>query len=217
MYGCRRGAPLSCRCGGGQDGINRPYFVPFLTLLSRQCLVLPMGSDTDHRLGFQHVHGSYHAPLGRCGPLPLACLYRPLTHWPFLWVMNLGLQIDGCCAGRRLREAGRRGGTAQCRARHDGPQPSRAAVSTWRVSVRLPRPVPSRRLRRRLQGQTRVSRHRRAAGDTTRQLFLMCAAGLKRTPPCVALSVVSVFNTGHRVAFPHCRPVRRATHVLRGV
>lgn len=100
----RRAPQLVC-CGGGQDGINRPYFVPFLTLLSRQCLVLAMGSDTDHRLGFQHVHGSYHSPLGRCGPPPTQRpVPRPPTHCPCAW-MGLGLQTDGRRARRRLRQA----------------------------------------------------------------------------------------------------------------
>ena len=35
------------------DGLNRPYFLPFLDLLRRQCLVVDMDSCVDHRRQFR--------------------------------------------------------------------------------------------------------------------------------------------------------------------
>ena len=44
------------------DGLNRPYFLPFIDLLSRQCLVEGMDSERDHRQGFAKLKGRYFWP-----------------------------------------------------------------------------------------------------------------------------------------------------------
>ena len=45
------------------DGINRPYFLPFIDLLKRQCLVIDMDSERDHRQSFETIQGAYFYPL----------------------------------------------------------------------------------------------------------------------------------------------------------
>jgi predicted ATPase len=51
------------------DGLNRPYFLPFIALLQRQCLVVDMDSGVDHRTKFRSVLGdSYFTPLDGCVP-----------------------------------------------------------------------------------------------------------------------------------------------------
>lgn len=67
---CRARTPLTGSPLHFQDGINRPYFLPFIGLLSRQCLVVHVDSSTDHRYGFERLPGSYHHPLGRYGVPP---------------------------------------------------------------------------------------------------------------------------------------------------
>lgn len=47
------------------DGINRPYFLPFIDLLKRQCVVIDMDSERDHRQSFETVQGAYFYPLNR--------------------------------------------------------------------------------------------------------------------------------------------------------
>lgn len=50
------------------DGLNRPYFLPFLDLLRRQCLVVDMDSGVDHRRKFRAALAeSCFTPLDGCG------------------------------------------------------------------------------------------------------------------------------------------------------
>lgn len=50
------------------DGLNRPYFLPFIDLLRRQCLVVDMDSAVDHRRQFRGAVGeSYFTPLDGYG------------------------------------------------------------------------------------------------------------------------------------------------------
>lgn len=44
------------------DGLNRPYFLPFIDLLCRQCVVEDMDSERDHRQGFAKLKGRYFWP-----------------------------------------------------------------------------------------------------------------------------------------------------------
>ncbi len=49
------------------DGLNRPYFLPFIALLQRQCVVADMDSAVDHRTKFRSALGdSYFTPLDAC-------------------------------------------------------------------------------------------------------------------------------------------------------
>lgn len=45
------------------DGINRPYFLPFIDLLKRQCVCVDMDSERDHRQAFAKKDGTYFYPL----------------------------------------------------------------------------------------------------------------------------------------------------------
>lgn len=46
------------------DGLNRPYFLPFIALLRRQCAVVDMDSGLDHRTKFRSLlEQSYFTPL----------------------------------------------------------------------------------------------------------------------------------------------------------
>lgn len=46
------------------DGLNRPYFLPFIALLRRQCAVVGMDSERDHRRQFRALlDRSYFTPL----------------------------------------------------------------------------------------------------------------------------------------------------------
>ena len=78
------------------DGINRPYFLPFIDLLQRQCLVVSMDSETDHRQAFQDQGDVYFFPLSRSvkrGRDPLSeekFSDRVVKHWG-TWLPCLGV------------------------------------------------------------------------------------------------------------------------------
>lgn len=55
------------------EGLNRPYFLPFIALLQRQCSVVDIDSELDHRQQFRALlEQSYFAPLDAC--VALCCV-----------------------------------------------------------------------------------------------------------------------------------------------
>ncbi len=61
------------------DGLNRPYFLPFIGLLKQQCVVLDMDSERDHRQSFARRAGGYFYPLNDASAQALDAVFLRLT------------------------------------------------------------------------------------------------------------------------------------------